>query len=93
MMNEITTGSVKVCELATHKNDLRLIQFLLYPHDVVRSAGILVLLEIGGDCGERDGRWRRERRLRHLGREVIQHLRKEGECRSDGVFLVSDNHG
>jgi hypothetical protein len=38
----------------THKDNLRLIQLLLHPHDRIRLPGILVFLDVRVDIGERD---------------------------------------
>ena len=52
--------------IRAHQNDLRLIKLLLNAHDSVRLSGILVLLNVCVDVGERDGGRIAERGLGHF---------------------------
>jgi hypothetical protein len=54
---------------------------------------VLVLLKVVVDIWERNGRWVGEGGLWNLCCEFVKELAEKGECRSDGVLLVGDDHG
>lgn len=74
-----------------YQDNLRLIQFSLYTHDVVRVPRVLVLLQVGVDLGEVDRPGAGELALRYFRNEVVQKLSDKRERRSDGVFVVRDD--
>jgi len=73
------------------QDNLGLIELLLNAHDRVRLTRVLVFLDVDVDLGEGYRGRIRVLRLRHLGREVIQHLGKQGECGADRVLVVCDD--
>lgn len=76
----------------TYQNDLGLVELLLHLHDRICLSRILILLQIRRRFWEINRGRVSERRLRNFRREIIEQFSQKRKSRSDGVFVVADEH-
>lgn len=91
-MRALTTTTDDGRGAKVYQNDLGFVELLLHLHDRICLSRILILLQIHRRFREVNRGWVSERRLRDLGREIIEQFSQERKGRSDRVFVVTDKH-